>query len=503
MTKTIPNYLRIHRGPAQRVRTAPVASPDSIDGFWDAYREATGWRIDSRQLDRGDAEILPAATSDLMAGESLEESPVVGRSDALRLAQSAAQLARELEEARSALRRQEAELASRAAVVADDTARDRLADRLEKLLADATAACVCDAAAVYILDDDTTRLSTRSVFGLNPQRLESSPRPLRGSRGDLEALVRGVVAIDELSESDGLGWHSPEPFPSGICAALVQDGLPIGTLWLFANRRTEFNSAQTAAARVAAAGIASELARAASVPELPSVSRTALRDVSEYQYQSLPTGSRIASDWFVDGMLETPASWACGWHCWDVLPDGSLMMAIADAADRSMAGALTATSARAALTAHVGYRHTPAQLMQRVNDTLWQSSTAQQLISLLYLRIDPESGEGEVAAAGNIVAMIGGRYGFRPLVDGSAPLLTEHIDAHCYAETFRIGEEETLLAYTQGVLADGAGQRALGESLRDSMREQAANPLAMVRRRLAELPLQHERGLAAITRRRE
>jgi hypothetical protein len=225
-----------------------------------------------------------------------------------------------------------------------------------------------------------------------------------------------------------------------------------------------------------------------------------VRDIAEWQYQGLPIGTRLAEHWRVDGMIESPSDWATGWHTWDVLPDGSLMMAMAEAADPTIMGAMGAAIARAALTAHSGYRHTPKQMLQRVADTLWQSSTGQQLVSMLYLRVDPETGEGEVASAGNLSALVASGYGYRPLVDGCGEPLTTHIDPRCVVESFRMMPGETLLAYGDGVSRDGATQRMLGDSLRTSMQQADHNPLAQLRRQLATVTLGNERGIVALTR---
>ena len=225
-----------------------------------------------------------------------------------------------------------------------------------------------------------------------------------------------------------------------------------------------------------------------------------IRDLAQWQYMSLPAGTKLADNWLVDGMIESPQDWVVGWHTWDVLPDGTLMLAIAEAEDATLSGAMTAATCRAALTAHTGYQHTPAQLMQRVSDTLWQTNTGEQLLSMLYARIDPETGEGEVAAAGRITAMISSRYGYRPLIDGKTPPLTSHIDAHCKTTTFRLQRGEALLGYGAGIGNDGATQMMLGDHLRTCMQRGDSHPLAAIRRSLAGFPLQQERGAISIVR---
>ncbi len=507
VTKTIPSYLKLHRAPApssgKSANNPPQTPPENVDSFWDAYSEATGWRIDpSSKPEHQPMSLLPAVNVDPMQGVETDGAPAVSRSSALRLAESAAKLAEQLHQSREALRLQEAELAARAAIVIDQPSRTKLADKIEKTLTDAAATCRCSAAAMYLLDDDTKYLKTRAVHGLDAERLESPSRELRGSRADLEALVQGVVMIDDLSSTDAETWCVPEPAASAICASIQQDDLPIGTLWLLSDQPQSFSEADAAAARLAASQLALELTNAASGKQKMQWQRgvAALRDISEWQYQTLPVGSILAEGWTVDGMVESPQDWVSGWHAWDVLPDGTLMISIAEAVDTSIGGAMTATIARAALSAHSGYRHTPKQMLQRVSDTLWQTSTGEQLVSMMYLRLDPESGEGEVAAAGKISAMIGSRYGYRPLVNGNSEPLATNMDVQSYAETFRMMPGESLVAYGPGVVSDGGTQTMIGEAIRSAMQDRNHNSLSVLRRKIAKQVLGHERGLVSLTR---
>lgn len=505
MSKTIPNYLRIHRVPTRPSVAAVTSSSDSVDRFWEAYREATGWRIDpSDSKSQAQLRLLPGRVIDPMAGAESDAMPSIGHQDALRLAESAANLADQLREAQQAIRRQEAELAARAAIITGQETRERLADRLEATLADVVAASGFDAAAVYLLDDDTKFLTMRSAYGLPADRLSQQPRRLRGSRGDLEALVQGVIAIEELNCGGIDTWNAPESMPAGICAAISHDEVPIGTLWLFSKQPRQIGSRESASAKIAAAQIALQLAHVASAEMRQNRKQETnlTRDIGLWQWESLPVGMPLAESWQVDGTIESPRDWAIGWHTWDVLPDGSLMLAIAEANDPTVRGALAAAVTRAALVAHCGYRHTPRQLMQRIHDTLWQISSGQQLVSLLYARVDPETGEGEVASAGTVNAIIASRHGYRPLVDGHGRPLTSDIEPSLDAKTFQLAAGETLLAYGQGVIGDGVDQHVLGESIRMCMEQADPNPLAHIRREMAKLPLQRERGLATLMRSR-
>ena len=505
MTHTIPNYLRIHCGPDPSDPSPADPGRTCIENFWVSYAQATRWRIDPRNSGIGTPlKLLP------VVHDCPEQEPdvAVSQADALRLAESAIAMALELDASRAALRRQEAELAARAAIIGGQAQQQTLADRIEQTLAGAAAACDCTAAAMYMLDDDTEFLKARAVFGLPASRLEQPQRPLRGSRGDLEAMVQGVVTIDDIRSTTLDTWNCPEEgdsIASAICAVISSDDVPIGTLWLFSNEKIEFGSAPIAAARMAAAQLslllhAAHHQQSQTAPKKPA----AIQAVADWQCESLPVGTTLASGWFVDGMIDSPNPWAIGWHSWDVLPDGSLMIAIAEAQDWSLKGAMSATIARAALASHLGYRHSPSQLLQRINDTLWQTSTCEQLMSLLYVRVDPETGEGEFASAGSIAAMIGSRYGYRPLVEGQgAPLCSDFRASHV-SDSFRMMPGETLLAYGLGMrgseAASGATQRMLGDSIRAAMQQNDKHPLASIRRQLVGMPLGCERGAVTLVR---
>ncbi len=358
-----------------------------------------------------------------------------------------------------------------------------------------------NSAAIYLLDDNTEFLNARAVVGLPMERLNAEPRTLRGSRADLEALVQDAVLMDDLYGVMGETWNAPEEAGAAVCTALFKDDLPIGTLWLFADEPRDLDEAHATIAQMASTQITLQLADAAAVRSLErgQKSRETINHVAAWQYSSLPVGNHLAPGWFADGMIESPEDWAIGWHAWDVMPDGSLMLAIAEASEMGGEGAMVAATARAAMTSHSGYRHTPAQMLQRVGDTMWNTNTADQLVSMMYLRLDPETGEGEIAAAGRIGGLIAGRFGYRPLIGSVSRPLASSIDVDSYQSTFNLAAGETLMAYGAGLKSDGISQELLGCCLR-SATQSTQKPLTMLRREMAAFPVRHERGLIALSR---
>ena len=164
-------------------------------------------------------------------------------------------------------------------------------------------------------------------------------------------MVQGLVAINDLNESTIDTWNCPETAASAICVSVVNADVPIGTLWIYSTEKTEFTSAHLAAAKIAAANIGLHLQQVATLKR-PTEKKPSqgISQLANWQMASLPTGTQLAPGWRVDGMLESDQAWATGWHNWDVLPDGTMMIAIAEAEERSAAAAMTATVARAALT---------------------------------------------------------------------------------------------------------------------------------------------------------
>lgn len=497
VTRKIPSYLRLHQDRSSAATTLAKASvprspgknaqraADPIADFWQAYDLATGWRLDAAHDPRTQA----AVSQPIALGA---------------LAEAANRLASSYQDSLAALRRQGAELATYAFSAQDTTGgsgigcdrAESLSERLQQRLQHAVAATGCDTAALYTLNEATTRLKTRAVVGLSIEHLLAGSRSLRGSRGDLEALVNEVVAIDDLAGSLSTTWNSPADFPSAMIVKLEQDDLPIGTLWFWSSQPRSFTTQDTAAAKLAAEMIAGELsaARAQSQQEQrrgqeqETSERQTVRAVGQWQMRQMPPAMELAPGCVVDGWAESPKSWACSWHAWDVLPDGKISLALAQAAETELAGAMIAATARAAWAAHSAYRHSVAEMLARISDSLWSTNTGDQLVAMLYAQWDPDSGEGEFASAGDMQAIIVDQRGYRPLCHAAAsPLLASSPDGQWASHRFRLQPGEALVAVNAAVLHRryGISQTRWAQAAREALQQPAAPILATIRRQLA------------------
>ena len=444
--------------------------------------------------------LRPAIDVSMLEGvESLEEIPSVSRDMAEKLAVAATDLANQYQDSLEAIRRQEAELAASAVPNECTETGGRLSDKLNSLLRQVIAATGSDRAAIYMLDEQTTSLKMRACCGLPTARLMSAARSLRGSRGDLESLVTDVVLINDLSGALSATWNSPEDFPSAIVVRLEDEDLPIGTLWIWSDDAKSYTERDGAAAQLASAAIASELAKSKLSRQRHrwNVSSNSIQAAAQWQMRQLPPAMEIAPNYVVDGWTESPRPWACSWHAWEILPDGTIAIALAETEQSQLDGAMIAATARAAFAAHCHYRHSVTDMLSRVSDSLWQTNTGDQIVSMLYAHLDPETGEGQIASAGSIQAIIAGSRGFRPLCSGhQSDPLASRIDCRVASSSFRLQASEVLVAVNEAVLdhASGLSQSAWADVVRESVVIDGAPVLSAIRRALAGKAIDKERA---------
>jgi hypothetical protein len=228
-----------------------------------------------------------------------------------------------------------------------------------------------------------------------------------------------------------------------------------------------------------------------------SVSNNALQAAAQWQMRQLPPAMELAPGYLVDGWTESPRPWACSWHAWEILPDGTIALALAQADPTELHGAMIAATARAAFAAHSNYRHSVTDMLSRVSDSLWQTNTGDQIVSMLYAHVNPETGEGRIASAGSIQAIIAGGRGFRPLCSGTqSDPLASRIDCRLAHTEFRLQGGEVLSAVNRGVLDPtvGLAQNAWADVVRQAVVQPSAPVLPAIRRALADKPLELERA---------
>ncbi|MGH7139648.1 MAG: hypothetical protein ACREHD_28240, partial [Pirellulales bacterium] len=231
VARSTQTYLRLYK------ETRPESAGGLAD-FWPgldklcrAFEQATGWPLQCRP---GGAPLsepnlvwsAPAAAAadnreQLRVGVAIDqEATPTGQSNgsdlqaSVDLAAAIGELLSDLAHARQTVWKQEAELA--AGVPLSPRIDERhLAERLQASLRAAAQSAAVDAAALYLLDESTTYLKLRSVWGLPQERLLSPPRELSRAAADLEALLGHAIVLDEVANQSA--FTPPEPAAAAIC----------------------------------------------------------------------------------------------------------------------------------------------------------------------------------------------------------------------------------------------------------------------------------------------
>jgi hypothetical protein len=473
VTKDIPDFLKLHVEEATQTAPPRPENGRELAPLCRAFQEVTGWSL---RLEPYSADGERDASGDSSSQYAFRLEPSRDETDPLpielykarSLATSVVALVGALEETRDAVWHREADLAAGVPVTSHTREEEHLAQRLEAVLKGGAQAVGCQAAAVYLLDEATTELKLRACWGLPRQRLLAPPRPLKGSMADLEALVGHAVVLEDTRILPQ--WKSPEAYPSAVCVPVASPTEPLGTLWMFCERPRDFTPEQTNLVEIIAGRVASELQREVLLRECVQTKhadRHLLR-VVEWQNDRLPSITPLLDDWELAGWADAGDAPRGGFYDWCVPPDGSLAVAVGCADGTTMEAALTCAALHGALRAHSAYRHSASQMINRVNETVWNSSAGGQLGALFYALIAPEKGAVEYCSAGSVGAVLATMGKFRHISQGRAPLGSQPSDIH-KSRRLRLERGDVLVLWADPVLAeDGVS------SLRTDQNELAA-----------------------------
>jgi serine phosphatase RsbU (regulator of sigma subunit) len=249
-------------------------------------------------------------------------------------------------------------------------------------------------------------------------------------------------------------WKVPEPFASAICVPVSSPTNPLGTLWLFCDRKRDFTTEQTNLVEIVAGRLASDLEREVLLSEgmrSKKVDRH-FKFASHWQVSSLPTFAPVVHGWSVAGWNRQADIIGGDFYDWSILPDGMLSIAVGDADGTMMEATLVATTVQTSLKSHANYRHNAKQMVDRVNETLWTSSAGDQFSSLFYGKVDCDNGHVEFCTAGKINAYRISSRGVRRINSDTTYLGTQPESAH-RKKQITLKKGESLLIASEGTCA--------------------------------------------------
>ena len=171
-----------------------------------------------------------------------------------------AELVNQLSETRRAVRATRGELASLAPLAIHCERGIALGKQIESVLQAAVETLKCTAAGMYLLDENTTELQLRGMWGLSQARPASASRPLDGATADLEAMLGHAVVLSDSALFDL--WRVPEAdFSAAVCVPISSASSVLGTLWIFHTEPREFEDRETNLLEILAGRLAAEIER--------------------------------------------------------------------------------------------------------------------------------------------------------------------------------------------------------------------------------------------------
>jgi hypothetical protein len=263
------------------------------------------------------------------------------------------------------------------------------------------------------LDDATTQLKLRSHWGLVEGTFLDPPRPLRGARGDLEALAGHAVVIDSKDELNA--WDIPDQFSSAVCIPVSTMTMPLGTLWFYSETARDYSDKETNLIEIIAGRIAVELEREVLVRESSNRRRhPGFDEAVAWQQQLLPAHPPCADGWDFAARVRYEHS-LHGDHCfWHTRADGRVFTTLSGALGDGPEMALAASFVAGAMRSMCDTTDL-SEVLARVNGALWSGSSGDQLVSIFASVVDPTTGQIRFVATGDIRVFVVRPHGWEPL----------------------------------------------------------------------------------------
>ncbi len=324
--------------------------------------------------------------------------------EARRLAEAIGSMASDLRRIGESLRQREAELATAIPlVVLSHNEQQQLAKRFEAILRGGADAIGCSAAAMYILDDDTTSLKIRSHAGLDDQRLTDPPRSLRQCKADVQALAGHAVVLSQADQSDQ--WAVPEVCAAAICVPISSANMPLGTLWMFSRKDQAFTDEQVNLVEIIAGRMATELEREILLREQGRLGIDGhVSDAIEWQQALLPRTAPKIGDWEIAARPSTRSRLHGDFYQWRSAVAGRLELTLASADRAGVPAALTCATLNG-LSRQLGDA-SPAERMQIINEAIWESSAGDLSIAAFTGALDEETGRLTFCSCGTVNAYV-------------------------------------------------------------------------------------------------
>jgi serine phosphatase RsbU (regulator of sigma subunit) len=452
---------------------------DEIAACLDSFSKATNWgvELDADHKHRLIDNVVTLTDATLEADPLCEAIPSVPMDRAEVLLRDIEKLIGRIDRTESALRDREAELTSIAAVSNHATPSRELAARLEGILESTTRSVGGVAAALYLLDEDTTELKLRACWGLPKSRFIQTARDLRSSLADLEALTGNAVLLTDIQAAPE--WHSPEPYRSALVVPIGTTTMPHGTVWFWSTQPRSYSATEIEVANLAAGRLMGEIEQSILGCEVTTARHLAkqLDAAAEFQSSLLADSQILHEDYDLGGWSHQQALIGGAFHHWSLTPQGKLSIAVGAANANHATGSMVATSALSLLQLFESDSNYPlSHALQTINDQHWQRGHEAWQLHLSALQIQPQTGTALACSTGQMHCLVMGDRGLR-YVGSALPRLGSDPDVQIAMGRFMLEAGEMFVAFTSRMLGDRFDLARMLKFLRD-WREEPAQDLA-------------------------
>jgi serine phosphatase RsbU (regulator of sigma subunit)/anti-sigma regulatory factor (Ser/Thr protein kinase) len=271
------------------------------------------------------------------------------------------------------------------------------------------------------------------------------------------------------------GLHELE-IDSLLAVPLLARGTVIGVLEVLASPPRRFTAEDLGMLRLAAEQVAHVISHARVYEREHQIAATLQRSLLPQNLPDLP-GLKVAASY-----LPAAAEAEVGGDWYDVIPipGGGAGLVMGDVAGKGLQAASMVGRLRSALRAYALEGHDPAMVVQQLNRLVWTEAGESQMVTLLYVVVDPAEGVARWVNAGHPPPLLVGGNGRPQFLEGGVSVPLGVLPFPTYEEvSAAMAPGSTLVLYTDGLVeVPGAhiddGMSRLAEQVREAPDEPKA-----------------------------
>jgi PAS domain S-box-containing protein len=336
-----------------------------------------------------------------------------------------------------------------AALVDAALARPRLDEILSNLVEGVQEVLGADAAAIFLADDEQQWLRlAASSQGTPPASVDPIPFG-DGFPGRVARSREPVFARDpDPADLRDPGLRGME-IDSLLAVPLLARGAVIGVLRVCASPPHHFTADDLGLLRLAADRVALAISHARVYEREHNIAETLQRSLLPEHLPQLP-GLDVAASY-----RPAAAETGVGGDWFDVIPipGGAAGLVMGDVAGKGLGAASMVGRLRSALRAYALEGHDPAMVVQQLNRLVWTEAAESQMVTMLYVVVDPTEGVARWVNAGHPPPLLVGGNGGPQFLEGGTSVPLGVMPFPTYEEmSAAMVPGSTLVLYTDGLV---------------------------------------------------